>query len=543
MSRFNTRGHQTRPAVTLATSPLQTTTQRTRTYEGGAAWVKDAKTDLFLRASASFADGGNKFYESGEQRDEKLLELAAQVAVEDIDWFAQFVKWLRRTANIRTAALMIAAAGVKARLAAGLQAPVNSVMPTNREIIDSVLYRADEPGEFLAYWLTTYGKGIPKPVKRGVADAVRRLYNERSLLKYDTSSHAVRFADVLNIVHATPDPDKPWQGDLFLYALDRRHHPSDAQIPPSLTMVVRNAALRAHGEEEGLWLNADFLASAGATWEDALSAVGSKVDKGKLWEAMIPSMGYMALLRNLRNFDESGVSDMVADEIMVKLSTKSEVEKSRQLPFRFYSAYLNAPSLRWSYALERALDHCLPNIPTLPGRSLILIDTSGSMRSRMSDKSSMEYVQAAALFGAALALKNPDSVDLYQWADRAQRLPVPKGASVLKLTSGIQAVVGQVGIGTNLAGSIRQAYAGQDRVFVFSDMQTFGGYMNNAAEAVPAHVPVYAFDLSGYSGSPFPTGAAARFQLGGLSDQTFKLIPLLESGGKSGWPWETETVN
>ena len=516
---------------------MGTTRQRTRTYEGGLAWVKDAKTDLFLRASASFADGSGTFYESGDQRDEKLLALAAQVAVEDFDWFAEFVKWLRRTANIRTAALMIAAAGVKARLDAKLVA-VGDI--SNRTVVDSVLYRADEPGEFLAYWLTTYGKGVPKPVKRGVADAVRRLYNERSLLKYDTGSHAVRFADVLNIVHATPDPDKSWQGDLFQYALDRRHHPSDAQIPVSLTTVMRNAALREHGEENGLWLDADFLASAGATWEDALSAVGSKVDKAKLWEAMIPSMGYMALLRNLRNFDESGVSNQVADQVIARLKDPEQVAKSRQLPFRFYSAYLNAPSLRWGHALEQALELCLPNIPTLPGRTLIQVDTSGSMGSPMSGKSAMKCVQAAALFGAALAMKTPDSVDLYHYANYTEKLPVPKGASVLKLTEGIQSVIGRVGHGTEMAGALRSSYAGHDRVFLFSDMQAFGGYYGNAAEAVPPHIPVYAFDLSGYSGSPFPTGAAARFQLGGLSDQTFKLIPLLESGGKGGWPWEID---
>ena len=240
MSRFNTSSHQVKPAVATASSPLGTISRQapdTRTFEGGAGWKKDAKTDLFLRASASFNDGGDKFYESGYQRDAKLRELARQVAVEDFDWFAQFVSWLRRVANIRTSALMVAADGVKARLEVGLQAPVNSVMPTNREVIDSVLYRADEPGELLAYWMHQYGRKIPKPVKRGVADAAARMYSERSLLKYDTASHGVRFGDVLNLVHAEPDPDKSWQGELFRYALDRRHHPETAQIPEALRAV------------------------------------------------------------------------------------------------------------------------------------------------------------------------------------------------------------------------------------------------------------------------------------------------------------------
>lgn len=538
MSRFNTRGHAAKPAVATAVSPMGTTSKTapdTRTFEGGAGWTKDARTDLFLRASASFNDGGDKFYETGYQRDEKLRALARQVAVEDFPWFARFCEWLRRTANIRTSAIMVAADGVKARLDAGLVA-VGEI--SNRSVIDSVLYRADEPGEMLAYWMAQYGRRVPKPVKRGVADAVRRLYNERSLLKYDTSSHSVRFGDVLNLVHATPDAGKVWQGDLFQHALDRRHGSADG-IPESLSMLHANFALREDPRLEQ-WLDPERLNKAGMTWEDALSAVGSKVDKRKLWEAVIPSMGYMALLRNLRNFDEAGISDRVANQVIVKLVREDEVARSRQLPFRFYSAYLNAPSLRWGQALETALDLCLPNIPEFTGRTLVLIDTSASMTSSMSGKSSMSCVQAAALFGAAVAMKNPGSVDLHHFANYPERIPVSKGGSVLRLTNDIQGLIGNVGHGTVMAGSLRSTYSGHDRVLIFSDMQVFGGYMHGVSESVPANIPVYAFNLVGYSASPMPTGAAARFDLGGLSDQTFKLIPLLEQGGQGGnlWPWE-----
>lgn len=44
-------------------------------------------------------------------------------------------------------------------------------------MIASVLRRPDEPGELLAYWTATYGRAVPKPVKRGIADAVRRIYH------------------------------------------------------------------------------------------------------------------------------------------------------------------------------------------------------------------------------------------------------------------------------------------------------------------------------------------------------------------------------
>jgi hypothetical protein len=73
-----------------------------------------------------------------------------------------------------------------------------------------------------AYWTSRYGRRIPKPVKRGIEDAVGSLYTERSLLKYDTASKGYRFGDVIELVH--PAPAKVWQGDLFKHAIDRRHN-------------------------------------------------------------------------------------------------------------------------------------------------------------------------------------------------------------------------------------------------------------------------------------------------------------------------------
>lgn len=63
------------------------------------------------------------------------------------------------------------------RLAAGLAGG-------NRQLVDSVLRRGDEPGEMLAYWTSRYGRAVPQPVKRGVADAVALLYDERAFLRW-----------------------------------------------------------------------------------------------------------------------------------------------------------------------------------------------------------------------------------------------------------------------------------------------------------------------------------------------------------------------
>lgn len=500
-----------------------------RTHEGAPGYVRDAKGELFLLAVSNMV-GEATFYEKANDRDNRLRQLVHKVAVEDVGWLARFLPWLRSEANMRSAPMVAALEAVRARLAAGEQGH-------NRQLVTSVLQRADEPGEALAYWTSTYGRAIPKPVKRGIADAVQRLYNERNLLKYDTDSKGFRFGDVIDVIHPAPDAGKPWQGDLFEHALDRRHN-RDKPIPASLRMLIERQALMALPVESRtavLAAEQERLAAAGMTWEALAGWLQGPMDRGA-WESIIPSMGYMALLRNLRNFDEAGVSDEVATQILARLADPEEVARSRQLPFRFFSAYLNAPSLRWGHALDKALTLATRNVPTFKGRTLILVDTSASMSSsRVSARSAVSPAQAAALFGVVLASKG--GADLFGFADGVFSHDLRKGASVLKELNRFVKRIGEVGHGTRIAESVRRMYDGHDRVIILSDMQTMRGYGGNVTDAAPGHVPMYGFNLVGYQHAAMPTGTGNRHELGGFSDATFRLIPLLEAGQNADWPF------
>jgi hypothetical protein len=527
LSKFNT--HTARQAAGRGPLVAQPTPSG-GTHEGGAGYAHDLKSELFLLAVANFV-GENTFYEKAGDRDRRYADLVRTVTATDPQWTAGLLRWLRSHANMRTASLVGALEAAKAML--------DAEIPGARRIVESVLQRADEPGEALAYWTSTYGRAVPKPVKRGIADAVARLYTQRSLLKYDTASHAFRFADVIDLVHPAPGADKPWQGDLYRYALDRRHDRGD-DIPASLTMLAAGDALRrAAADNPAVLLDPDALARAGMTWEDALSLAGSSVDKVRLWTALIPSMGYMALLRNLRNFDEAGIDDDVAAWVAAKLADPAEVAQSRQFPYRFLAAYEQAPSLRWGQALDTALQTSLANLPALPGRSLILVDTSSSMSTRgFSARSTMSPVKAAAVFGVALAARG-ERVDLYGFADGVFRHTVPPGASVIREVDRFVARVGEVGHGTRIAESIKATLRGHDRVFVISDMQTFapGPYTGNVTEVVPRGTPLYGFNLGGYRHTAFDAGAPNRIEFGGLTDATFRMIPLIEAGRNADWPF------
>jgi hypothetical protein len=525
MARFNTKAAKAQPA-----SRVTSTGRVLRTYEGGRGRERDERSELFLLSIANFV-AQKTFYESGEERDDRFAALVRRLAVTDPAWTAGLLGWLRGEGNLRTAAVVGAAEYVKARLDANV-----TDGPTNRQVIDSVLRRPDEPGELLAYWTSRYGRNIPKPVKRGVADAVRRLYSGRSLLKYDTASKGYRFGDILNLVHAAPDPDKPWQGELFQYALDRRHNPDTAVVPTSLPMLTahrdlmalrpakrRKVVTGAHGAER--------LADAGITWEALAGWLQGPMDKAA-WEAVIPSMGAMALVRNLRNFDEAGVSDEVAARVAAKISDPAEVARSRQFPFRYLAAYRHAPSLRWSYPLEQALGHSLANVPALGGRTLVLVDRSGSMfYSRLSERSELNRADAAAIFGSALALRAADA-DLVEFGTSSKRVTYRKGESVLKILDRF----GDLG-GTDTTDAVRRHYRGHDRVLIVTDEQYAHNVHGDPTEQVPADVPVYTWNLAGYRAGHGPSGTGSRHTFGGLSDAAFRMVPLLEGARDADWPW------
>lgn len=527
MSKFNTT--TTRPAT--GHGPISTErTASGHTHEAAPGFAPDTKSALFLLAVTNFVSE-NTFYETAHDRDNRYTNLVRSVAVEDIDWLTRFVRWLRNDANMRTAALVAAAEGVKARLDAGLHGH-------SRHLVDASMSRADEPGEFLAYWTSRYGRAIPKPIKRGVGDAVLRLYSERSLLKYDTATKGFRFGDVIDLVHPTAGGR---QGDLFAHALDRRHG-REKDIPESLeTLISRAWMMSVPPEERRNILNPAALTNAGMTWEALAGWLQGPMDRAA-WEAVIPSMGYMALLRNLRNFDEAGVSDEVAAQIAAKLTDPTEVSKSRQLPMRFLSAYRAAPSLRWAHPLDKALTLSLNNIPPLPGRTLILVDTSGSMHATFSKDGTLMRWDAAVIFGLALAARC-HKADVVSFSGNGYSGAVTKifqtqaGESLLRAIDRWKNGGYFLGGGTATEAAVRQHYLGQDRVIILTDEQAHYHGHHDVTAAVPHNRPAYTWNLAGYQHGHAPSGHGNRHTFGGLSDAAFKMIPLLEAGQNADWPF------
>lgn len=67
-----------------------------------------------------------------------------------------------------------------------------------------------------------------------------------------------------------------------------------------------------------------------------------------------------------------------------------------------------------------------------------------------------------------------------------------------------------------------------------SDEQARGDDVNRA---VPATVPMYAWNLAGYRHGHTPSRSGSRHTFGGLTDTAFQMIPPIEAGGSAAWPW------
>jgi hypothetical protein len=545
----------------FATKPagvLGTTGEKTSTHAGGAGFVREPKAELYLTAVSTTLEP--TFYESPSEREDRLRNLVHTVALEDPQWVVSFVKWLRAEANMRSVSLLVAAEFVKARLDAKAtdrtEETVLGAPGLNRQAIAAAILRADEPGEFIAYWRTRYGRSLPMPVKRGVADAARNVFNQRSALRYDGGSKVMRLGDVVDIVH--PIPKGPEQSALFGWLLDQRHGRRETpggdisllkavsaraqlnKLPIAERHEFARSVLAGEPDAEFVWLQA--LAGQwewGKSWlgQDGEDKTFTRLSEADQWKLFVQhGMGYMAILRNLRNFDEAKIEDDVVKHVVAILGDADEVAKSRQFPFRFFSAYKATGGGRWAPALSKGVQHSLANVPSLDGNTLLLADMSGSMFGwGGAGHSKATMAEMAALFTSALALR-AEAATLVQFGTSSTEVKVDRSIGVLDHMAQFRSMGG-----TMTMEAIRTHFRKgvHTRVVIVTDeqahMDRFGVGIDSL---IPEDVHVFTWNLGGYAPAHVEAGPT-RHALGGLTDQSFRTIPLLETGVEQNWPWET----
>lgn len=504
------------------------------TYEGGAGFSFDAESELFLLA-ATYIPEADTFYEGSSARDSRFVDLIHDVTRLNPEFISGnntrtgLATYLRSEMKMRSAPIVLACEYVRAGGKMG------------RRVVDSVCQRPDEPAEILGYWLSTYGRSIPEPIKRGVAAAARRMYTEKNIIRYDGARDQMRFADVIELTH--PKPGTPYQGKLFGHLLDERHHASGNQPKELFYLLSQDWAFQRLPADQ----RRRMLESIPKTWswERLAGWLPGGMD-AEAWDAVIPNMGVMALLRNLRNFDQAGISDPTIDMVISRLTDPEEIRFSRIWPHHVWLAYREAPSDNWKRALARTFELSTPNVTRFQGRTLILCDVSQSMNASVGGaRSTLMRSEIAATLSGALAKEQ--NADVVAFATTWVNLPTIKGSSAMRTVQAIMET-NHLGSGTNIQMALQQSYAGQDRVILLTDMQAtdspetsrdayagyYWGYPRQMLDAVKC--PVYSWDLAGY-GRAHMKAEKNRFFLTGWSDSMLEVVGTLERGHNVGWPF------
>ena len=335
-----------------------------------------------------------------------------------------------------------------------------------------IIQRPDEIGEFISLYWKDKKQPLANQVKKGLAQAFNK-FNEYQFAKWNKNSAAVKLRDALFLVHAKPQNSA--QTELFKKIAD------DALSVPD-------------------------------TWETNLSA---GADKKETFTRLMAEkkLGALAFIRNLRNMVQAGV-----DEQLIRSYAKN-VNTDRILPFRFIAAARIVP--QFEDMLEEMMLRSLESHEKLPGKTVLVIDVSGSMFGTMiSSKSDLQRFDAAAAL-AVLAREICEEVEIYSFSRSAVRVAPRRGFALVEAISD-----SQYHGGTDLGKSMHEIHSkvsSYDRAVIFTDEQS-------QSRGVPSPKGKgYIINVAAYENG---INSGSYTTISGMSEAIIDFIQMAE---KSGW--------
>ena len=461
---------------------------KTINNEGATAYPMNDKEKPVTQVLTSFFNE-NKFYGDNSQ---DILNTVRNVIKTEAKFVANLCIYARNEMHLRTISHVLVSELAKS----------TEGKEYVRKTLNKIIERPDDMTEVLAYYLNTYGKPIPNSVKKGLADSFGK-FDEYQLAKYNRKN-TIKLKDILCLAHPKAKDER--QSDLWKRLLEDR-----LETP--------------------------------VTWEKELSTKGNTKET---WERLIEEnrLGYMAMLRNLRNIIKSGASNL--NKVYEYLTDEERVLKNKQLPFRYYSAYktLKNEGIGTSKiydALETAIKISTKNIDRLTGKTLIAADVSGSMNFPISRKSDLTCAEVAVLM---LSIANyiceetiTKTFDNYLYTcNLATQNGIIANANSIKVNGG----------GTDITLPLRYLLDRKifvDRIIILSDNEINREYSYNTGysrsstcqalveeykKRINPDVWVHAIDMQGYGTQQFK-GKNVNI-IAGWSERVFDFISSVEQG-------------
>jgi 60 kDa SS-A/Ro ribonucleoprotein len=499
-------------------------TERTCTtnHEGGEAFEPDS-AELALTKVVINNLLEDTFYEDAEDQLASVETEFDACADENPEFVLKLAKYARQEENLRQVPQVLLV----------LAANDERTQPFVRDYARSIMSRADEPLQVLAFHVARHGTTLPNCLQKSIEDALHT-YNEYQFAKWDQPNREWQYRDLLNLVHPNPRDEqrdrifeKIALGDLDDYDVE------------SLTQQD--------------------------TWESNLSADDGR-SKAESYRDSLENMGLFPRIRQARDMLEAGVT---ADEIYGEV-TDEWIRNSRLYPFRFYQAYKaiqgcgiisderdggyggisggllstepifepDIPEAERQEALdflEHAMEVSTENLPDVLEDTFVAVDTSGSMTTSVSEESNLDCMEIASLFGA---LVYDRGADLAAFASDIEEYHGDRRDSIPTNMKEIQSM--PVGGGTSgylvpraLREYDRNSY---NQVIIFTDMQMWGGSFNDQweryVEEVNPEASLYLVDLNSYGDLVTPDGTHNVYNLSGWTENVIDFIDKMEHAGE-----------
>ena len=429
-----------------------------RTHEGAPA--RHLSNELQLRRSVlACLLWETQFYEDGVEIGGRIAELVPKVEAERV---AALAVEAREEMKLRHVPLLLVREMARHKTHRGLVA----------ETLERIIQRADELCEFVAIYWKDGRVPLSGQVKKGLAAAFPK-FDEYQLAKYDRGG-PIKLRDVLFLCHAKPRDDK----------------------------------------QAGVWKKLIWgRLAVPDTWEVALSATGASdgASKREAWTRLLAEnkLGALALLRNLRNMKEAGVEEELV------LAGLRGANTQRVLPFRFLAAARYAP--QWEQALEQLMLKSTAEQEKLAGKTVLLVDVSGSMNWALSKRSEMKRTDAA--YGLAVLMREiGERVAVFSFSDHLVEVPARRGFA---LRDAIEA--SQAHNGTYLGKAVEQLNEKEryDRLIVITDEQAHDTVPNPKGSG-------YVINVASYKNG---VGYGKWTHIDGWSESVVEYIRTLETSG------------
>lgn len=448
------------------------------------------------------------FYASERELGEKALEMHRFAADEDPEFMARALAYARNEGFMRFQPLLGLAmlSLVAPRIFSGL--------------FDQVIRTVADLAEFtLALEALERGQG-GRLVKKLAALRLLRL-TEYEALKYGGEGRGFSLRDLLRVYH--PKPLDAKTRALFRYIAEKVLSPEERNMLPSIDAFLK---VRDHGGSEGLGSVLEWIREGRLPYNIVTGAVGRMTSD--LWEALLPDLPLFALVRHLSTLQRNGVFDEEKNRSFVveRLSDAKAVRAAKILPFRFASAWKKVRDVEWlRHALERALELAVDLLPSIEGKTAILLDVSGSMsavRDNMEDP-----LTAGAVLALSIMRKAGGKGIFFLFDTEATLFETSPEEPILAAVARID-LGGGTDTGVALKSMLQKSFFVDNIVIVTDEQQNEGSpffeVLRKYREKINGNAKAFVVNVAPYGGAMIPPEDENTFYVYGWSDHIVSFI-------------------